>query len=160
MHAGQVLEPSPGERMVCVRSGRDGGPFVFDMELGPGKKGPPMHSHDEGDERITVTEGEIVFRLGSQQQHLHKGDVLLIPRGAPHTFWNPSKDTPVRCRVDHGSRFERAFDQQVEPAGFQRLAMFITFVDPGASRMQNPFVRLVLRLVAMVGRARRVQLLT
>lgn len=153
MKVGEEVRPSPGERIVCVQSGRDGGPFIFEMELGPRVKGPPMHAHDEGDEVVEVLEGEIVFRVGGEDRTLRAGEALTLTPADAHTFWNPSPTAPVRCRVVHGARFERAISQP----DFSRMAMYLTWVDAGASRMASPAVRGVLWLVALFGRLRGLQ---
>jgi len=150
MREGEVVFPGPGEKVLCIRSATGGGRFVFDLELGPGVKGPPMHSHDEGDETIEVLSGEIAFKVVREIKRLGVGDTLTLRPGEPHTFWNPSKEEPVRCRVTHGGRFEAAIAQP----DFTSLAMYLALVDPGASRVQNPLIRLVLRAVAVFGRLR------
>ena len=66
MREGEVLQPSPGETITCIRSGLSGGPFIFDLELAPGAGRPPTHTHDEGDEHIEVRVGEIVFRVNGK----------------------------------------------------------------------------------------------
>lgn len=153
MNKGETIHPSPGESITCVRSGRDGGPFIFDMILGPGVSGPPTHTHDEGDEIIEVTEGEIVFVVDGRAQAMKAGDRATITPAMAHTFHNPSKTTPVHCRVTHGGRFERAVSQP----GFTQLAMVLSTIDPGASRMRSPLVRAVLHLIAFFGRLRGLQ---
>ncbi len=149
MRPGEVLSPRAGEIFTCIRSSDDGGVFVFEMELGPQGRGPPMHSHDD-DEGIEVLDGEIVFEVRGEAKTLRRGDALTLPAGTPHRFWNPSRSQPVRCTVTHGARFERALAQP----DLTRMAMYLTFVDPGASRMTSPFVRAVLYVVAQVGRLR------
>ena len=149
----QTLSQGPGESVTCVRSGRDGGPFIFDMELGPGRRGPPTHTHDEGDEIIEVVSGTITFRVNGQDTVLAPGDRLTLTPKDAHTFWNPSRTEVVRCRVTHGARFERAMDQP----SFAQLAMHLALIDPGASRMASPFVRGTLWLVAQLGRLRRLR---
>jgi uncharacterized cupin superfamily protein len=150
MREGEVHSPSEGETITCIRSGQGGGSFIFDLELAPGFKGPPMHSHDEGDETIEVHSGEIVFRVGKENKHLRAGESLTLRSDQPHTFWNPSRSESVRCRVTHGSRFERLISQP----DFTSLAMYIAHVDPGASRLANPVVRAVVRVVAALGKLR------
>lgn len=152
MLEGSVLRLSPGETITCIRSGQSGGPFVFELELAPGTRGPPTHTHDEGDEVIEVLAGEIVFRVHGEDQLLRAGDSLTLTSTDPHTFWNPSKSTPVRARVTHGARFERLLGQR----GLTGFLMYLTYVDPGASRISHPLMRLVARVVAWVGRVRGV----
>ncbi len=75
------------------------------------------------------------------------------PTNTSRCWKAPSKTDPVRCRVTHGARFERGMSQP----DFTRMAIYISFVDPGASRMASPLVRGLLRLVAWVGRLRGIQ---
>lgn len=109
-----------------------------------------MHSRNEGDERIDVLEGEIVFVVQGDQRTLRAGESLMLTQAMPHTFWNPSRTTSVHCLVHHGARFERAIAQR----NLTRMAMFLTFVAPGASGMARPLVRGVLALVAWFDRLR------
>lgn len=150
MREGEVVRPSPGETITCIRSAEAGGPFIFELRLAPGAGRPPTHTHDEGDEHVQVLEGEIVFRVNGEKTLLRAGDQLtLTPRDA-HTFWNPSKTTPVRVQVTHGVRFERAIAQP----NLACLLMYLTYVDPGASRATHPVMRVLARIVAWVGRLR------
>ena len=148
MREGEVCAVSPQETVTCIRSGLDGGAFVFDLELAPGAKGPPTHTHDEGDETIEVLDGEIAFRVNGEVRHLHPGDVLTLTPDDPHTFWNPSRDRPVTCRVTHGARFERLIAQP----DMMSILMYIAFVDPGASRPASRVGFFFMRIVAWVAR--------
>lgn len=154
MREGEVVHPSPMETITCVRSGQAGGPFIFEVELAPGAGGPPTHTHDEGDELVEVLSGEVVFRVNGAKKLLRAGDTLRLTPRDPHTFWNPSKTTPVRARVTHGARFERL---AVQPS-LTALLMYLCYVDPGASRATSPVVRLGARVIARLGRLRGVRL--
>ncbi len=153
MREGEVVHPSPGETVRCLRSGSSGGPFIFECELAPGAKGPPTHTHDEGDETVEVLAGEVVFRVHGQERRLKAGESLTLSPSQPHTFWNPSKTTPVRARVTHGARFERLIAQP----GLLAIARYLTEVDPGASRTHHPVMRVALRVLALVARLRGVR---
>ena len=153
MREGEIARPAPGETIKCIRSGQAGGPFIFDLELAPGTGGPPTHTHDEGDETIEVIEGEIAFRVNKKTTVLRAGESLTLTPDDAHTFWNPSKTTATRARVTHGARFERLIAQPSLTA----LLMYLTYVDPGASRARHPMMKLVVRLIAWVGRLRGVQ---
>jgi mannose-6-phosphate isomerase-like protein (cupin superfamily) len=154
MREGEVVRPSPKETVTCIRSGQSGGPFVFDLELAAGAKGPPTHTHDEGDEIIEVLEGEVVFRVDGQDKLLRAGDSLTLTPTDAHTFWNPSKTASVRARVTHGPRFERFI---VQP-DLTSMLMYLCYVDPGASRATNPVMKMAMRVIARVGRLRGVRL--
>jgi mannose-6-phosphate isomerase-like protein (cupin superfamily) len=154
MTEGQIVHPSSGETITCIRSGQSGGPFIFDLELAPGTGGPPTHSHDQGDETVEVLEGEMTFRVNGKKKILRAGDALTLTPSDTHTFWNASKSQVVKARVTHGSRFERLI---VQPS-ITAILMYATYVDPGASRPANPVVKLVARIVARIGRLRGVEM--
>ena len=78
--------------------------------------------------------------------------MTLTPRD-PHTFWNPSRTDVLRARVTHGARFERAIAQP----GITPMLVYLTYVDPGASRATNPMMKIVARMIAWVGRLRGVK---
>lgn len=154
MREGETARPGPNETVTCIRSGQSGGPFIFDLELAPGAGGPPTHTHDEGDELVEVIEGEIVFRVNGEKRLLRTGDSLTLTPKDAHTFWNPSKTNRVRARITHGVRFERLI---VQP-GITEILMYLTYVDPGASRATNPLVVLAARVIAWFGRMRGVRM--
>jgi quercetin dioxygenase-like cupin family protein len=47
---------------------------------------PPLHVHRTEDELFQILEGEFHFHIGQQQRRCTAGDVLLIPKGTPHTY--------------------------------------------------------------------------
>ncbi|MBE7447469.1 MAG: cupin domain-containing protein [Kofleriaceae bacterium] len=148
MREGEVVTPSPGEKITCIRSGQAGGPFIFELELAPGKGGPPTHTHDEGDETIEVLEGRITFVVNGRKRTLAAGErVTLTPEDA-HTFYNPSKTETLRAKVIHGARFERAVDQP----SLRAVLVYLAYVDPGASRATNPLMGAFVRVVAWFAR--------
>jgi mannose-6-phosphate isomerase-like protein (cupin superfamily) len=156
MHRGQTISPGKGERITCIQSGIDGSPFIFDFELDPGIKGPPLHTHEEHDERITVLSGEFGLQIGDTRRVCRAGESVLLKPQDPHTFWNASSTSIVRCRVEHGGRFERAI---IQP-DLVRLAMFINDVDPGAIRVHNAALRLLMSVLAKIGALFRLQVST
>jgi uncharacterized RmlC-like cupin family protein len=66
--------------------------------LGPGelpRGGIPLHAHRTEDEAWYVLEGALRFRFGNEEFDAPAGAGVLLPKGIPHTFWNPGPD-PVR----------------------------------------------------------------
>jgi mannose-6-phosphate isomerase-like protein (cupin superfamily) len=55
----------------------------------------PLHVHHDDDEAWYVLEGALRVRTGDRDVDLEAGGALLVPRGTPHTYWNPSTD-PAR----------------------------------------------------------------
>lgn len=50
----------------------------------------PPHMHSSQDEYIFVLEGRIDLLLDGQEQVAHRGDLVKMPRGIPHAFFNNS----------------------------------------------------------------------
>jgi mannose-6-phosphate isomerase-like protein (cupin superfamily) len=50
----------------------------------------PPHVHHKDDEAWYVLEGVLRVQVGESEVELRAGSGVLVPRGTPHTFWNPS----------------------------------------------------------------------
>ncbi len=59
------------------------------------QRGVPLHTHRTEDEAWYVLEGALRFRFGAEEFEARAGAGVLLPKGIPHTFWNPGPD-PVR----------------------------------------------------------------
>ena len=55
----------------------------------------PWHVHHKDDEAWYVLEGALCVQSGSELVELTAGAGVLVPRGTPHTYWNPG---PGRVR--------------------------------------------------------------
>jgi|GEM_PF-2154241 len=153
MREGETISPNKGERITCIRSGLDGGPFIFEFELDTGTTGPPLHSHEGQDERISVIAGEFGLQIGGTRRVLRAGESVNLTPDDPHTFWNASSTSIVRCRAEHGGRFERAIAQP----DLLRLSIYISRVDPGSVRIHNAGLRLLMLILARIGTLFRLQ---
>jgi uncharacterized protein (TIGR03086 family) len=78
--------------------------------------GPPKHVHREHDEIWYVLQGAFRFALGDREFDVHAGELVVGPRGVPHTF---SAITPDARMLDIHSPggFERFFVHGGRPAG-------------------------------------------
>src|SRR5437763_9408228 len=47
---------------------------------------PPLHLHRAEDEVLHVLEGEFRVKVKDQEHRLGAGDILLAPKGVPHTY--------------------------------------------------------------------------
>jgi mannose-6-phosphate isomerase-like protein (cupin superfamily) len=65
----------------------DGSLSIFEDHNEPGA-GPPLHVHHDADEIFTVVSGAYKFISGESIIEADAGDVVLVPRRAPHTFLN------------------------------------------------------------------------
>jgi mannose-6-phosphate isomerase-like protein (cupin superfamily) len=75
--------------------GSTGGDFVIAEWRDPG--GPvgerrliaPPHVHNRDDEAWYVLEGVLRILAGEKEVEARAGSGVLVPRGTPHTYWNP-----------------------------------------------------------------------
>jgi mannose-6-phosphate isomerase-like protein (cupin superfamily) len=62
---------------------------VLSMTMAPRYAGPPMHIHDDCEEVFVCRAGEMVTVVGDERRHLKAGDMVVVPRGRPHSYFNP-----------------------------------------------------------------------
>ena len=55
----------------------------------------PLHLHHHDDEAWYVLQGVLCVRAGDQVIEARAGASVLVPRGTPHTYWNPGPE-PLR----------------------------------------------------------------
>src|SRR6266436_1322174 len=63
--------------------------------LGPPRLIAPPHLHRSDDEAWYVLEGTLCVRVGQEVVDARAGSAVFVPRGTPHTYWNPGPD-PLR----------------------------------------------------------------
>ena len=56
---------------------------------GPPRWIAPLHLHHSDDEAWYVLEGVLRIRMGNDEVEAHAGSAVMVPRGTPHTYWNP-----------------------------------------------------------------------
>jgi mannose-6-phosphate isomerase-like protein (cupin superfamily) len=80
--AGSTL--GTGKNSFVIAEWRDaGGPS------GPPRFIAPMHLHHNDDEAWYVLEGALCVRVGDKDVQASAGSAVFVPRGTPHTYWNP-----------------------------------------------------------------------
>jgi mannose-6-phosphate isomerase-like protein (cupin superfamily) len=72
---GVSLHEAPGEGAAEIR-------------LTPGARGPAEHVHRTTEERFTVEEGLVHFRVDGRERELSAGAEVRVSPGTPHTFRN------------------------------------------------------------------------
>ena len=86
--SGQVIG-STSDSFVIAEWRDTGGP------VGPPRLIAPLHLHRQDDEAWYVLEGSLRLQVGKEEVEARAGSAVFVPRGTPHTFWNPGPD-PVR----------------------------------------------------------------
>ena len=86
--AGQVMG-SADDAFVTAEWRDGGGP------PGPRRLIAPLHLHHGDDEAWYVLEGTLHVQVGDNEVQAAAGSGVFVPRGTPHTYWNPGPG-PVR----------------------------------------------------------------
>ena len=86
-HTGEVLE---------LRRIRQNGELILELcgTLPAHRDGPPLHIHHLEDEEGLVTAGTLSAEVGGQRIDARPGQVVRLPRGVPHRWWNQG-DQPL-----------------------------------------------------------------
>ena len=84
--------------------------FAFEANSEPGQF-VPVHIHPTQDEFILVQDGQLELKLDGVWQTARAGDLVRMPRGVPHGYFNTS-DKPVRALfwVSPAGRLEALFE--------------------------------------------------
>lgn len=84
--------------------------FAFETNSAPGQF-VPVHVHPTQDEFILVQEGELDLKLDGKWMKAKAGDLVRMPRGIPHGYFNKS-DKPTRALfwVSPARMLEKLFD--------------------------------------------------
>lgn len=101
-----IENPLSGERITITKRPRlTGDALSWELVLAPGGRVPGSHSHPEQEERFTVLEGMMRFRVGRRRMLAQPGEVVVVPPGTVHHFANPGpvpahvavQSTPALC---------------------------------------------------------------
>lgn len=110
-----VLRASEGDSVRLLALGvrflidgqATGGRFsLVEHPLSARALGAPLHTHAREDEYSFVLEGRLGVQLGEEVLEAGPGDLVMKPRGIPHTFWNAGEE-PLRLL------------EIISPAGFE-----------------------------------------
>jgi quercetin dioxygenase-like cupin family protein len=64
------------------------------------------HYHPAIEEKFTLLRGRLAVRVSGRLGELKPGDVLIVPAGMPHEWWNPGQeDAWIRAEVRPAARF-------------------------------------------------------
>jgi quercetin dioxygenase-like cupin family protein len=93
-----IVNPLSGERITIRPAGTGEDVLDWELVLAPGGRVPSSHAHPEQEERFTVLEGRVRFRVGGRRITAAAGQTVTVPAGTVHHFANAS-DHPARITV-------------------------------------------------------------
>jgi mannose-6-phosphate isomerase-like protein (cupin superfamily) len=77
---------------------------------------PPLHLHRAQDEIFHVLKGEFRLKVGDQEKRLKADDILLIPKGTPHSFRIESPEDGRWLAITVGTDYENFVRALARPA--------------------------------------------
>jgi mannose-6-phosphate isomerase-like protein (cupin superfamily) len=114
IRAGDSIEnPVTGERLVFEQtSAETNGEYVrFECIVQPSGFVAAAHVHPQQTERFEILDGSLTFKLDRQELPVGPGDVVLVPPGKKHQFWNAGEEEArFRCEVRPALGFERLIE--------------------------------------------------
>ena len=87
-----LVHPVTGERIVFRKRASDTGGALLEMTfyMAPGGSLAAAHLHPNQEERFEVNGAPVMFRVNKQERLYQPGEVIVVPKGTPHVWWNPS----------------------------------------------------------------------
>ena len=111
---GDTIEnPVTGERLVFTKTAAEtNGEYVlFECFVKPSGFVAATHVHPYQEERFQIIEGSVTFKLNGRELPTEPGDVVLVPPGMKHQFWNAGADEArFACEVRPALDFEQLIE--------------------------------------------------
>ena len=111
-----LVHPVTGERIVFRKRARDTGGKLLEMNLYLAPNGfiAAAHVHPYQEERFEIAGAPVMFKIGGEARLYRPGEIVVVPPGTPHVWWNPSQEeaaTLVQFRpaLDTETFFETFF---------------------------------------------------
>jgi quercetin dioxygenase-like cupin family protein len=159
-----IENPVTGERIRIRISAADSGGelLAWELWLAPGGRVPSGHVHPAQQERFTVVQGRLRFRVGRRSRIVGPGQAVTVPPGARHHFANAGSteafvlvETRPAMQMQELLKVaaELARDKRGRPRRLPRPVDLFLFMDEFRSEVRAPYlparlVRLVVRTVA------------
>ena len=164
-----IQNPVTGERIVFLATSRQtrGEAVVIETRVEPGGFVAAAHVHPGQEERFSILEGRVGFRVGREKIVTGPGDVLIVPARTPHRFWNAG-DSVARfvCDIRPALQFESLLETMFALAeagmtnrkGMPGLLRLAVIADAHFDTVRLPFPpaflqRMGLAVAAPLGRA-------
>ena len=98
--------PTLGNRFILTGEQTDGRFGLIEHTIPPKGLAAPMHSHENEDEYSFVLAGRMGAMIGDEVVEAGPGDLVLKPRGIPHSFWNAGDEEVRVLELNSPAGFE------------------------------------------------------
>lgn len=152
--AGDTFTLSPKERLTITSSAADsgGGLLAMEAQYAPGGSPPPEHYHPTQEETFTGVSGTVTARIGGVERTIEPGEIVTIPAGTKHAFWNPGTETAtITWEVRPALGTERMFEELSNAGSRFKQALVIPRYKR-EFRLSNSPQRMLLDAIAPIAR--------
>jgi quercetin dioxygenase-like cupin family protein len=156
-----IHNPVSGETIVIRRSAAETGGrlLAWDLRLASGGRVPSGHTHPEQEERFTVLQGRLRFRIAGRVVVAGPGQTVVVPPGTAHHFSNRgSTEALVYVETRPALQMEQLLRTAARLArdrrALPRPVDLVLFMRDFRAEVQAPYlpVRLVRAVVGAVAR--------
>jgi quercetin dioxygenase-like cupin family protein len=156
-----IHNPVSGETIVIRRTGAQTGGHLlaWDLRLAPGGRVPSGHTHPGQEERFTVRQGRLRFRIAGHVVVADPGQTVVVPPGTAHHFSNPgSTEALVYVETRPALQMEQLLRTAArltrERRALPRPVDLVLFMRDFGTEVQAPYLpaRLVRAVVGAVAR--------
>lgn len=130
---GDTIEnPATGERITFLDvAAETGGDLLrFELSMPPGACVPVAHFHPHQEERFELVAGSARFRVGREVLRAGAGDLVVVPAGVSHRFWNDRAEelrvvVSFRPALRTESFFERLWSGKLTRRGLPGMRLLL-----------------------------------
>jgi len=144
------VNPLSGERItIRDQPGHPAGVLAWELRLAPGGQVPASHAHPAQEERFTVVEGRMRFRVGWRRLVAGPGETVRVPPGTVHRFANAGPG-PALVRVATAPALSMADlletaaslarDQEAAGRALPRLTDLVLFMRDFEGEVRAPYL--------------------
>ena len=115
-----------------VDGSETGGLGMFELEIPPGSRVPPPHSHTYNEECVYALEGTLRYSVDGDSRDLKPGDWMRTPKGSVHAFSNPHDVTAKALIVmtpDVGAQYFHDVAEVVNATGPPDISKLLAVMD-------------------------------
>lgn len=89
-----LIHPVTGERIVFRKRSRDTNGELLEMSLFLAPQGfiAAAHVHPNQEERFEIAGAPVIFKVAGKERLYQPGEVVVVPPGTPHVWWNPGTE--------------------------------------------------------------------
>ena len=161
IRAGDMIEnPVTGERILFRKTSQEtnGEMVLVETWVQPGGTVAAAHVHPRQEEKFAVLSGSVGFKRGRERLIAGPSELVKIPAGTPHKFWNAGEDEAhFLCEIRPAQEFTElletmfslALDGKTNRKGMPNPLRLAVIANAHFDTVQLPFPPALLQRIAL-----------